>query len=124
VRGLRFPHVAQAARVERTTELSNGKVRHEVVYVITSLAPDRADAKRLLDLLRGHWSIEAVHYIRDVTYDEDRSRIRTGNGPQIMAALRNLAVAVLPRFLPGRTLPAAHLELIMNTHRLIDLIGA
>ena len=106
------------------TELRNGKVRHEVVYVVTSLAPDRADAKRLLDLVRGHWGIEALHHIRDVTYDEDRSRIRTGNGPQVMAALRNLAVAVLPQFVPGRTLPAAHLELIMDTHRLLDLIGA
>jgi len=45
--------------------------------------------------LRGHWSIEALHWVRDVSFDEDRSQIRTGNGPQIMAALRNLVITAL-----------------------------
>jgi hypothetical protein len=77
---LRFPHAAQGYRVERTTELRNGKIRHEVVYGVTSLGPDRADEVRILHLLRGHWTVEALHHIRDVTYDEDHSRVRTGSG--------------------------------------------
>ena len=44
---------------------------------------------------RGHWGIEAIHHIRDVTYGEDASQIRTGNGPQVMATLRNLGIAIL-----------------------------
>jgi hypothetical protein len=45
--------------------------------------------------VRGHWRIEALHYVRDVTYGEDASQIHTGNGPQAMAALRNLAIGIL-----------------------------
>jgi hypothetical protein len=44
---------------------------------------------------RGHWGIEAIHHIRDLTYGEDASQIRTGNGPQVMAILRNLAIGIL-----------------------------
>ena len=45
--------------------------------------------------MRGHWGIEALHHVRDVTYGEDASQIRTGNGPQVMATLRNLAIGIL-----------------------------
>jgi len=67
------------------------------VYGITSLAgQSQQDAKRLLELVRGHWKIEnALHWIRDVTFDEDRSQVRTGNGPRMLATLRNLAISVL-----------------------------
>jgi hypothetical protein len=47
-------------------------------------------------LARGHWSIEnRLHYVRDVTFDEDRSTVRKGNGAQVMASLRNLAISIL-----------------------------
>ena len=78
---------------ERTIE---GVTTVEVVHGISSLSPERADAKRLLELNRGHWGIEnRLHYVRDVTMGEDASRIRKGAAPQVMAALRNSVVHVL-----------------------------
>ena len=64
---------------ERTEK---GKTTVEVVHGITSLSPERADAKRLLELNRGHWGIEnGLHYVRDVTMGEDQSRVRKGSAP-------------------------------------------
>jgi len=73
------------------------KERHERVYGVTSLAPERARAHHLLRLLRGHWHIESRHYVRDVTFGEDHSRPRGGEAPQIRAALRNLALTLIRR---------------------------
>lgn len=96
-----WPHLAQVCRVERRrTVHRRGHVRHEaeVTYAVTSLPPDRAGARALLGYLRGHWGIEnKVHWVRDVTFDEDRSQTRTGAAPQVMAACRNLALALLRR---------------------------
>ena len=73
-----------------------GKERVEVVYGVTSLPPERATPGRLLDLVRGQWQIEnKSHWVRDVTFDEDRSQVRCGNIPQVMAALRNTAIGLL-----------------------------
>ena len=70
----------------------------EVSYAITSRGPDRADAPALLRDLWGHWGIEnKVHWVRDVTWDEDRSQVRTGAAPQVMAACRNIALNLLRR---------------------------
>jgi hypothetical protein len=93
---LDFPHVAQVCRLEReVTELKSGKHRRETVFLVTSLPPEQADPPRLLQLNRSHWGIEnRSHYVRDVTFGEDRSRIRTGHGPAIMASLRNFAIAL------------------------------
>jgi hypothetical protein len=67
-----------------------------VVYAITSLAFAQARPARLADLLRGHWAIEnGLHWVRDVTFAEDASQLRTGAGPQVMACLRNLAIGAL-----------------------------
>jgi predicted transposase YbfD/YdcC len=78
---------------ERTEK---GKTTVEVVHGISSLRPQRADAKRLLELTRGHWGIEKeLHYRRDVTLAEDASRVRKGVAPQVMAALRNSIIHVL-----------------------------
>ena len=80
--------------VRERTEKSQKTV--EVVHGITSLSPERADAKRLLELIRGHWGIEnKLHYRRDVTMGEDASRVRKGVAPQVMAALRNGVIHVL-----------------------------
>ncbi len=92
-----FPFLAQVFRVERTvTTLQGTPKHHEIVFGVTSLSPARADAARLLALNRGHWGIEnRLHWVRDVTFDEDRSQVRTGAGPQVMASLRNLAITLL-----------------------------
>ena len=123
VAGLRFPHAAQGFRVERDALLSNGVRRHEVVYGLTSLAPDRAGPEDILRLVRGHWTVESVHHIRDVTFDEDRHQARKGNGPQAMAALRNLAIGLIKTFIPG-TVPHGHRTLSHNLPRLLALVGA
>ena len=60
------------------------------------LRPERATPERLLALGRGQWQIENTsHWVRDVTFDEDRSQVRCGNIPQVMAALRNTAIGLL-----------------------------
>jgi predicted transposase YbfD/YdcC len=86
-----FPHAAQVMRVIRTrTDKATGKRSREVVYAVTSLDHRQADPALLAGWLQDHWGIEnRVHHVRDVTYGEDGSRIRTGTGPQLMAALRN-----------------------------------
>jgi hypothetical protein len=83
---LEFPYVAQVCRIKRLTYKLNGEfMRSEVAYGITSLSPEKADAKRLLSLNRGHWCIEnRLHWVRDVTFDEDRSQVRVGEGPRVM----------------------------------------
>lgn len=69
-----------------------------MVYLITPLTAPQASPNRLLELVRGHWSIKnSSHYVRDVTFGEDRSRLRSGQGPQIMAAFRNLALTLIHR---------------------------
>ena len=97
-----WPHVQQICRVERRRQVLRGgqviKTEVEVSYAITSAPPERADARRLLDGLRGHWGIEnKTHWVRDVTMDEDRCQVRSGAAPEVFAACRNLALALLRR---------------------------
>jgi predicted transposase YbfD/YdcC len=93
--GLAFPHAAQAIAITRRIRpLSGGTWRTVTVYAITSLDAHQATPAQLAAWIRGHWQIEALHHIRDVTYREDHSQVRTGNGPQVMATIRNLAIAV------------------------------
>lgn len=89
-----FRITRECAWIDRTT--GERKTSCETVYGITSLSRDQADATKLLQLNRYHWTIEnGVFYVRDETLGEDRSRIRTGSGPQAMAALRNAALSLL-----------------------------
>jgi DDE family transposase len=94
-----WPHLQQVCRVRRRrVHLRTGEVEDEASYAMTSLPPARADAARLLGLLRGHWGVEnRLHWVRDVTFDEDRCPIRTGAAPQAMAACRNLVIALVRR---------------------------
>ena len=92
----RFPGIAQVLCLLTTTR-RRGQEKREVRFFLTSLRPQQAALPRLLRLIRGHWSIEAKHLLRDVSFGEDRSRLRTGAAPQILAALRNLAITLLRR---------------------------
>lgn len=94
---LRFPHVAQAFVIEREfTDKKNGKSSCDLCYGITSQSTEQADAQSVLTTNRGHWSIEnSCHYIIDWNYDEDRSRIRTGHGPENMTRLRRFAISII-----------------------------
>jgi Transposase DDE domain len=92
---LDWPGVAQVGQIESVVE-QGGKVSNETRYFITSVPRALGSASQLLAWGRGHWSIEnRSHYVRDVTFEEDRSRIRKGSGPEIMAALRNAAIGFL-----------------------------
>src|SRR5919199_1682430 len=66
-------------------------------FLLTTLPPPRAAPARLLLFARGHWSMESRHFVRDVTFGEDRSSLRSRDAPQIMAALRNLAYTLIRR---------------------------
>jgi Transposase DDE domain len=108
--GLAFPHAAQAIQiVRRRRPLNRKKWSSETVYAITSLTATQARPAELAAIARGHWLIEdQLHWVRDVTYDEDRSQVRTANGPRVMASLRNLAITILR--LTGETSIAAALR--------------
>jgi hypothetical protein len=109
--GLLFPHAAQAVQIVRRRRPLKGQKRWstETVYAVTSLTATQASPAELADILRGHWTIEdRLHWVRDVVFDEDRSQIRTANGPRVMASLRNLAITILR--LTGTTNIAAALR--------------
>ena len=94
---LDFPHVGQAFLIERhCTEKKTGATSLEIAYGLTSRTPEQADPQRVLKVNRGHWTIEnCCHYILDWNYDEDRSRIRTGHGPENITRLRRFAIGVI-----------------------------
>jgi predicted transposase YbfD/YdcC len=94
---LNFPHVGQAFVIQReSTDKKSGEYSREIAYGITSRTPEQADAQRVLATNRGHWSIEnSCHYIIDWNYDEDRSRIRTGHGPENITRLRRFAISII-----------------------------
>ena len=79
----------QVLQLIRKTRRHRGDRLHtEVVYAVTSLSSRDAHTNQIADWLRGHWAIEnKLHYVRDVTFDEDRSQNRTAGGPQVMATL-------------------------------------
>ena len=94
---LNFPYVGQVFMVERITYFTkSGKETRVIAYGVTSKTPDMASAEDVLKDNRGHWSIEnSCHYIIDWNYDEDRSRITKGYGPENMTRLRRFAVGLL-----------------------------
>jgi len=94
---LDFPHVGQAFVIERhSIEKKSGISSCEIAYGITSRTTQQADPQRVLNVNRGHWTIEnSCHYIIDWNYDEDRSRIRTGYGPENITRLRRFAIGVI-----------------------------
>ncbi|MGP8298341.1 ISAs1 family transposase [Streptomyces inhibens] len=94
--GLLFPHAVQAIEIKRRrVNTKTGKVQTKTVYAVTSPTLDQAGPARLVELVQGHWFVEALHRVRDVTYAEDASKIRIGTAPRVMATLRNLAVGLM-----------------------------
>ena len=99
---LPFPHVSQVYLIERhVSDLHGNPVSAVAAPGVASPAPDRASAADLARHVRGQWTIESLHWLRDTLYQEDKSQVRTRSGPRIMAALRNLAICALR--LSGRT---------------------
>ena len=119
-----WPGLAQVFEVGRHVIIQKtGQERAEVVYGVTSLPPERATPERLLELVRGHWQIEnKSHWVRDVTFDEDRSQVRCGNIPQVMAALRNTTIGLL-RWAGHTNIAAACRRLAAQPVQALALIG-
>src|SRR4029453_13947840 len=96
--------------------------RTELVDALSSQPAEDASPAQLGALIRGHWQVETLHWIRDVVFAEDASRIRTASGPQVMATLRNLAVGLLR--LAGHTRIAATLRWIgLSPARALAILG-
>jgi len=92
---LEWSGVRQIIEVERIREIG-AKITKETVYGITSLSPDAASAERLSIYIRRHWAIEnELHNVRDGSFAEDHCRVRNRCKAQILAAIRNTAIALL-----------------------------
>ena len=123
--GIAFPRAAQAMQIRRRRRRLDQPRRFttESVYAITDLLAHQAKPWQLADYTRGHWSIEnKTHWVRDATYDEDRSQIRTGTGPQVMATLRNAAIGAL-RLTGVTNIAAANRHHARNPNRALALLG-
>jgi predicted transposase YbfD/YdcC len=102
-----FPHARQIARITRTVtrtvtarsgrqRTTTRKTSSETVYIITSLSAREAGPAHIAAYVRGHWGIEnKVHWVRDVTFAEDASKVRAGSRPRVLATLRNLAIGLI-----------------------------
>ena len=122
---LDFPYVGQVFCIERKVfDCKKQKQREEIVYGITDLTPEQASPERLLQFNRRHWEIEnRSHYVRDVTFDEDRSQVRTRNGPQVMASLRNFAIGTLRIVKNAKNIASALRDMAANPLHTLALIG-
>jgi predicted transposase YbfD/YdcC len=118
---LNFPYVGQAFVVERESiDKKTGKHSREIAFGITSRTPEQADPRRVLATNRGHWSIEnSCHYIIDWNYDEDRSRIRTGNGPENITRLRRFAISII-KLKGARSVAQEMRQLSRNVRLVLD----
>jgi hypothetical protein len=121
---LDWPGAQQVFRLSRRVVTKRtGEVRRETVYGITSLGPGQITAAQLLGLVREHWHIEnRSHWVRDVTFGEDASQVRSGSLPQLMAALRNTVIGLL-RQTGATNLAAARRYYAANPAAALALLG-
>lgn len=119
---LLFPHVAQVYKIERQrTDKKSGKKSTEVAYGITSRSAESATPKTVLHKVRKHWSVEVCHYIIDWIYDEDRSTIRTGHGPENMTRLRRFAIGLI-KSKANKKISKKMRQLNKNTRAVLDYL--
>jgi predicted transposase YbfD/YdcC len=93
--GISFPHARLALRVHRRRSQSGRRESRETLYAVTSLDAHQTTPANLATAIRSHWTVEAPHHVRDVTFAEDASTVHTGTAPRAMATLRNLAIGLL-----------------------------
>jgi predicted transposase YbfD/YdcC len=131
-----FPHARQVFLIERyvTRKVRKRKknsrkyktvtVRSAVAALcITSLSAREAGPEHLAGYVRGHWSIEnKIHWVRDVTYREDSSQVRTGSTPRIMVTLRNLAIGLIRQAGHARIAPIIR-KIKHDPHLLLAILG-
>jgi predicted transposase YbfD/YdcC len=121
---LDFPHVGQVFLIERECiDKKSGAHSLDSALGITSQTPLQASPAQVLGINRGHWTVESVHYMIDWNYDEDRSRIRTGFGPENITRLRRFAVGVLRSFQkPRQSIATMMRYLAFNTRLVFDYL--
>jgi predicted transposase YbfD/YdcC len=120
---LNFPHVGQAFVIERESiNKKNGNHSKDIAYGITSRAREQADPERVLNTNRLHWTIEnSCHHIIDWNYDEDRSRISKGYGPENVTRFRRFAVSII-KSKGVRSVAQKMRELTRNTRSVFDYL--
>jgi predicted transposase YbfD/YdcC len=119
-----FPSAGQVFLIEReSVEKKTGVRSSEIALGITSRTPQEASPQQVLAINREHWGIESVHYIIDLNYDEDRSRIRTGFGPENITRLRRFAVGILKSFQkPAQSIAEMMRKLSFRTRIVLDYL--
>ncbi len=117
----KFAHAAQVFMIEREVVFKkSGECTHEIVVGITSRSSKDCDAKRLLEINRGHWTIEnKCHYVLDWSYDEDRSRIRSKFGPENITRLRRFAIGVIAIVTRGKASVSEKMQQLSRNVRLV-----
>ena len=121
---LDFPHVGQVYLIERQAiDKKTGKPSRDIALGVTSRTSQQASPQQVLAVNRGHWAIESVHHIIDWNYDEDRSRIRTGFGPENITRLRRFAVGILKSFQkPAQSIAEMMRKLCFRTRLVFDYL--
>lgn len=123
---VQFPYAKRFIIVEReSATLADIRTSIETRIYVTDLNKDQASPEHLMRLVHGHWGIEnSLHWVRDVTYDEDRSQVRTGTVPRVLATLRNLAISII-RYTTTRAvnIAAATRQLARQPNTALDLLG-
>jgi predicted transposase YbfD/YdcC len=122
-----WPGLSQVCRMHREVEFISGRrageCSSEWAYALTSLTPARVNPSRLLQVWRGQWQIEnGLHYVRDVTFGEDASQIRSGHGPAVFAAVRNTALGLI-RLAKHPNVAAAQRRYAMYPSEALALLG-
>lgn len=119
-----FPGVKQAFRLTRKVVFKKtGEIREETIHGMTDLSSKQASPSHLLSFVRGHWHIEnKSHHVRDVTFDEDRSRVRCGNIPHLMASLRNVCIGLM-RVAEYRNIASTCRQFAARPDKALKLLG-
>lgn len=126
-----FPGAAQVLQVRRTRTTTrrrpDGQTETrrttEVIYLICSIPTEQAQPEQVAAWIQGHWSIEnRLHWVRDVTFDEDNHQLRTGNAPQVMATLRNLTISLIRVTDPTTTIASATRSMARRPTKAIKLL--
>ncbi|MCF4138370.1 hypothetical protein L1856_19125 [Streptomyces sp. Tue 6430] len=123
VNNLLFPGARQAVQiVHRRVHRKTGKISLKTVYAVTGLTAEQAGPAQLARLIRGHWTVEALRHVRDVTFAEGASQLWTGNTPRAMATCRNLAIGAL-RLTGARNIASGLRRAARDQPRPLALLG-
>lgn len=119
---MNWPGAQQVALLDRDV-CRAGEVSCETAAIVTSLGVKEVDARTLQAIVRAHWGIEnSLHYVRDVTFEEDASRVRKGQAPQVVAALRNTVIGLV-RGTGTRQIASALRHFAIHPEEVLSLLG-